>query len=228
MASQAERRLSSKALVVVVVPRAGRRGAGGRAGPASGGGGARDLGSTCVLGWGRRRRGEGEAARGRAGRRRGRASQRGRRARREPRGSEQARGVGRSGGWPRGPPVRVPLGELLHGEGGVLVGKLYRGTGGGGGARGKVLALADRGSSGGERERRGLGSEEAGEEGRGGGLAGGEGGEWMEEPRDAGERHLAEGEASTRVGEAGGLAGLGHLAAGEESTRVGDAGGGLR
>ena len=29
---------------------------------------------------------------------------------------------------------------------GVLVGKLYRGTGGGGGARGKVLALADRGS----------------------------------------------------------------------------------
>ena len=65
-----------------------------------------------------------------------------------------------------------------------------------------MLALADRGSS-----------------GRGGGLAGGEGGEWMEEPRDAGERQLAEG------GEAGGL---GHLAAGEESTRVGDAGGGLR
>ena len=110
----------------------------------------------------------------------------------------------------------------------MLVGKLYRGTGGGGGARGKVLALADRGSSGGERERRGLGSEKAGEEGRGGGLAGGEGGEWMDEPRDAGERHLAEGEASARVGEAGGLAGLGHLAAGEESTRVGDAGGGLR
>ena len=50
----------------------------------------------------------------------------------------------------------------------------------------------------------------------------------MEEPRDAGEGHLAEGEASTRVGEAGGLAGLGHLAAGEESTRVGDAGGGVR
>ena len=113
-------------------------------------------------------------------------------------------------------------------KGGVLVGKLYRGTGGRGGARGKVLALADRGSSSGERERRGLGSEKAGEEGRGGGLAGGEGGEWMEEPRDVGERHLAEGEASTRVGEAGGLAGLGHLAAGEESTRVGDAGGGLR
>ena len=45
----------------------------------TGGGGARDLGSTCVLGWGRRRRGEGEAARGRAGRRRGRASERGRR-----------------------------------------------------------------------------------------------------------------------------------------------------
>ena len=104
------------------------------------------------------------------------------------------------------------------------MGKLYRGTGGGGGARGKVLALADRGSSGGERERRGLGSEKA-EEGRGGGPAGGEGGEWMEEPRDAGERHLAEGEASTRPV---GLAGLGHLAAGEESTRVGDAGGGVR
>ena len=119
--------------------------------------------------------------------------------------------------------MRVPLGELLHG--GVLVGKLYRGTGGGGGARGKVLALADRGSSGGERERRGLGSEKAGEEGRGGGLAGGEGGEWMDEPRDVGERHLGGG---ARVGEAGGLAGLGHLAAGEESTRVGDAGGGLR
>ena len=33
--------------------------------------------------------------------------------------------------------MRVPL------KGGVLVGKLYRGTGGGGGARGKVLALAD-------------------------------------------------------------------------------------
>ena len=73
-------------------------------------------------------------------------------------------------------------------KGGVLVGKLYRGTGGGGGARGKVLALADRGSSGGERERRGLGSKKAGKEGRGGGPAGGEGGEWMEEPRDAGER----------------------------------------
>ena len=47
--------------------------------PGAGGGGARDLGSTCVLGWGRRRWGEGEAARGRAGRRRGRASERGRR-----------------------------------------------------------------------------------------------------------------------------------------------------
>ena len=45
----------------------------------AGGGGARDLGSTCVLGRGRRRWGEGEAARGRAGRRRGRASKRGRR-----------------------------------------------------------------------------------------------------------------------------------------------------
>ena len=45
----------------------------------AGGGGARDLGSTCVLGRGRRRWGEGEAARGRAGRRRGRASERGRR-----------------------------------------------------------------------------------------------------------------------------------------------------
>ena len=113
-------------------------------------------------------------------------------------------------------------------KGGVLVGKLYRGTGGGGGARANVRALADRGSSGGERERRGLGSEKAGEGGKGDGPAGREGGEWMEEPRDAGEGHLAEGEASTRVGEAGGLAGLGHLAAGEESTRVGDAGGGVR
>ena len=105
-------------------------------------------------------------------------------ARREPRGSEQARGVGRSGGW-------------------LLVGKLYRGTGGGGGARGKVPALANRGSSGGERERRGLGSEKAGEEGRGGGLAGGEGGEWMDEPRDAGERHLGGG-AGWRGRRAGG------------------------
>ena len=118
-----------------MVPRAGRAGRSGfdwllpgRLG--TGGGGARDLGSTCVLGWGRRRWGEGEAARGRAGRRRGRASERG----------------------------------------------------------------------------------------------SGEGGEWMDEPRDAGERHLG----GARVGEAGGLAGLGHLAAGEESTRVGDAGGGLR
>ena len=89
MASQAERRLSSKALVVVVVPRAGRRGAwrAGRSGfdwllpgrLGTGGAGARDLGSTCVRGWGRRRRGEGEAARGRAGRRRRRASEGGRR-----------------------------------------------------------------------------------------------------------------------------------------------------
>ena len=82
VASQAERRLSSKALVVVVVPRVGRRGAGGWAGPA--------LTGSCVAGWGlagevhgtsapRARRGEGEAARGRAGRRRGRASKRGRR-----------------------------------------------------------------------------------------------------------------------------------------------------
>ena len=113
-------------------------------------------------------------------------------------------------------------------KGEVLVGKLYRGTGGGGGARANVRALADRGSSGGERERPGLGSEKAGEGGKSDGPAGREGGEWMEEPRDAGEGHLAEGEASTRVGEAGGLAGLGHLAAGEESTRVGDAGGGVR
>ena len=112
--------------------------------------------------------------------------------------------------------MRVPLGELLHG--GVLVGKLYRGTGGGGGARGKVLALADRGSSGGERERRGLGSEKAG-------LAGGEGGEWMEEPRDAGRGISPKKRQGKHTGgRAGGLAGLGHLAVGEESTRVGDAG----
>ena len=35
-----------------------------------------------------------------------------------------------------------------------------------------------------------------------------------------------DGGAARRGGEAGGQAGLGHLAAGEESTRVGDAGGG--
>ena len=88
VASQAERRLSSEALVVVVVPRAGRRGAGGRAGPA--------LTGSCPADWalagevhgtsapracwvGAAKAGEGEAARGRAGRRRGRASERGRR-----------------------------------------------------------------------------------------------------------------------------------------------------
>ena len=82
--------------------------------------------------------------------------------------------------------MRVPLGELLHGteNGGVLVGKLYRGTGGGGGARGKVLQVGKAVSG------------------------------WMSHA-DAGERHLGGG---ARVGEAGGLAGLGHLAAGEEST----------
>ena len=144
-------------------------------------------------------------------------------ARREARGSEQARGVG-TGGWPRGP----PLGELLHGEGGGARGQTVQGDWRQRRGARQGAGLRRWGSSGGERERRGLGSEKAGEEGRGGGLAGGEGGEWMDEPRDAGERHLAEGEASARVGEAGGLAGLGHLAAGEESTRVGDAGGGLR
>ena len=76
--------------------------------------------------------------------------------------------------------MRVPLGELLHGEGGGARGQAVQGDWRRRRGARKVLALADRGSSGGERERRGLGSEKAGEEGRGGGPAGGEGGEWME------------------------------------------------
>ena len=95
----------------------------------------------------------------------------------------------------------------------MLVGKLYRGTGNGAPTCWPWQIEAAAGAS---------------RAGKGDGPTGREGGEWMEEPRDAGEGHLAEGEASTRVGEAGGLAGLGHLAAGEESTRVGDAGGGVR
>ena len=69
----------------------------------AGGGDARDLGSACVLGRDRQRRGEGE---GRAGRRWGGGLQVGEAAlqagpcsRREPWGSKQARGVGRPGGW---------------------------------------------------------------------------------------------------------------------------------
>ena len=70
----------------------------------AGGGDAWDLGSACVLGRDRQRRGEGEAARGRAGRRWGGASKWGRRCCKQGRGparwgSKQARGVGRPGGW---------------------------------------------------------------------------------------------------------------------------------
>ena len=123
MASQAERRLSARALVVVVVPRVGRRGAGGRAGPA--------LTGPCVAGWGPAGEMHGTSAPracwggtgkggvkarllgvGRAGGGGG-ASKWGRRcckqgrgparwkgqARREPWGSKQVRGVGRPGGW---------------------------------------------------------------------------------------------------------------------------------
>ena len=71
-------------------------------------------GSACVLGRDRQRRGEGEAARGRVGRRWGGGPPSGGggaasravglprwkgQARREPWGSKQARGVGRPGGW---------------------------------------------------------------------------------------------------------------------------------
>ena len=52
--------------------------------------------------------------------------------------------------------MRVPFGELLHGERG---GARRQAVQGDRQRRANVLALADRGSSSGERERRGLGSD---------------------------------------------------------------------